>query len=119
MATTPETGRLVAITNQLRAMSRNEDLIASRCVEEFLLLLPDTALDAAAAFAEVLRAAQANMAVTLSDGSIAALTASMGVAASHVTGSLDDLLREANAALYVAKQPGRNQFKRAARPGIA
>ncbi len=104
---------LVAIADRLRAMSRDKDLIARWGGEEFLLLLPDTALDAAAVFAEALRAALANMAVTLSDGSTTTLTASMGVAASAVTASLDDLLREADAALYVAKQAGRNRVGRA------
>ncbi len=110
---------LVAIASQLRAMSRDEDLIARWGGEEFLLLLPDTALDAAVAFAEALRAALAAMVVTLGEGKTATLTASMGVAASSATGSLDDVLRDADAALYVAKQAGRDRVGRAGKPVMA
>ena len=100
---------LVAVADRVRGLCRVEDVIARWGGEEFLVLLPDTALEAAAAFAERLRAALASMAVTLADGSAVTLTASLGVSGCTGATSLDGLLRQADAALYAAKQAGRDR----------
>ena len=49
------------------------------------------------------------MAVKLADGSVVTLTASLGVVGSTTATSFDGLLRQADAALYAAKQAGRNR----------
>ena len=100
---------LVAVADRLRAMSRLEDVVARWGGEEFLVLLSDTPLETAAAFAEQLRASLAGMAVKLADGSVVTLTASLGVVGSTAATSFDGLLRQADAALYAAKQAGRNR----------
>ena len=100
---------LAAVADRLRLLSRRDDVIARWGGEEFVLLLPDTSRDAAYAFAELLRADLAHMLVTLADGRTVAMTASLGVAGAKRAVSVEDLLRHADAALYAAKQAGRNR----------
>lgn len=72
--------------------------------EEFLLLLPNTALTAALTAAEDLRAEVEKMAIP----DIPPLTVSVGVA-QYLTGeSLDSLFQRVDEALYQAKNRGRN-----------
>jgi diguanylate cyclase (GGDEF)-like protein len=78
--------------------------------EEFLVVLPETDADAAAAVAEKLRRIVASSPVRLPDGGEVCVTLSAGVAggAGRVLRS-DTLVRDADAALYSAKALGRNQ----------
>lgn len=110
---------LAAVADRLRLLSRLDDIIARWGGEEFVLLLPDTSRDAAYAFAELLRADLAHMVVTLADGSTVSMTASLGVAGAHRVSKLDDLLRHADAALYAAKQAGRNRVIIAGESAVA
>jgi diguanylate cyclase (GGDEF)-like protein len=77
--------------------------------EEFLVVLPDTGLEAARQAAERIRESVA----TLEPRGAAAprtLTVSLGVAASNPAGdSVSGMLRRADAALYDAKRAGRNR----------
>jgi diguanylate cyclase (GGDEF)-like protein len=73
--------------------------------EEFALLLPHTDLDAARALAEVLR----HTLETASFGAAGRLTASFGVASLQAGDTLETLQARADAALYAAKQGGRNR----------
>lgn len=72
--------------------------------EEFLLLLPDTALAAALKAAEDLRAEIEKMAIP----DIPPLTVSVGVAQYLAGESLDSLFKRVDEALYQAKKRGRN-----------
>ena len=78
--------------------------------EEFLVVLPETDADAAAAVAEKLRRIIASTPVWLGDGEAVTVTLSAGVAGGHgdVLGP-DVLVRDADAALYSAKALGRDQ----------
>ena len=98
---------LVAVADRLRALSPGR-LIARWGGEEFVILLPSTDQGNAAAFAETLRTALAAMAIDLSDASRISMTASIGVASGRAS-SLEQLLQRADAALYSAKQAGRNR----------
>ncbi len=73
--------------------------------EEFLLLLPDTALAAALMTAEDLRAEVEKMAIP----DIPPLTVSVGVAQYLAGESLDSLFQRVDEALYQAKNRGRNR----------
>lgn len=78
--------------------------------EEFLVVLPETDVDAAASLAEKLRRIVAGCEIRLPDGECATITMSAGVAGG--LGSVleaDALVRDADAALYSAKALGRNQ----------
>jgi two-component system cell cycle response regulator len=78
--------------------------------EEFLIVLPETDADAAAAVAEKLRQMMSRTSVELADGEVVTVTLSAGVA-----GGMGDILeanalvRDADAALYSAKALGRDQ----------
>ncbi len=72
--------------------------------DEFLLLLPDTALAAALTAAEDLRAEVEKMAIP----DIPPLTVSVGVAQYLAEESLDSLFKRVDEALYQAKNRGRN-----------
>ena len=96
---------LRATAAALTGASRKTDRVARLGGEEFVLWLPDTPAAGAALLADKVRARLAEIAVPGFDGR---LTASAGVAA--FTGeSLTDLLRRADAALYRAKDLGRNR----------
>lgn len=81
---------------------RGEDTLVRFGGEEFLVLLPDTDPDTAAEIVERLR-------MTTPMGQ----TCSAGLACWDGTESIDDLLRRADDALYLAKAGGRNQLAQA------
>jgi len=85
---------------------RETDIVCRYGGEELVVILPDCNLERASDKAEVLRARIA----ALSETHGAAISASFGVASVPYTSSgVSDLLGAADAALYKAKQNGRNQ----------
>ena len=90
---------------------RETDIVCRYGGEELVVILPDCNLDRAADKAEALRLRVEG----LSQAHGAAISASFGVAAVPYTSSgVSDLLASADAALYRAKQSGRNQVVAAA-----
>jgi diguanylate cyclase (GGDEF)-like protein len=108
---------LQGVVGVMRRRARAVDLLFRMGGEEFVLLLPDTREEDALAVADELR--QAIAATPLLDGR--AITASIGVGAARAGDSVDSWIRETDAALYAAKEAGRNrvQARGAARPGAA
>ncbi len=102
---------LVAVAERLRELARAGDLIARWGGEEFVILLPATTHQEAINFAERQRSDLERIAVALADGGTIRLTASLGVATSTASTSLEYLLRQADDALYHAKQAGRNRVE--------
>jgi len=100
---------LVAVADQLRSTCRQGDLVARWGGEEFVMLLPETQGDQAHALAERLREAFAGTAVALGNGGSTTFTASFGVAVRSDATSLEDVLRASDAALYAAKDAGRDR----------
>jgi len=112
---------LRAVSDALRAQLRDYDLVGRFGGEEFAILLPQTDATQAQLAAERLRRCVAAAGVVVDDGSIATVTASIGVAL-FTSGVADvpDLLAAADAALYGAKRQGRNRVVLAGRsPGAA
>lgn len=104
---------LCTVVARARAVLRDADQIARFGGEEFVVLLPETDEDAALAVAERLRRAIAGLPVDV-EGLAVPVTASIGVAAwTAAEPSLEHTLRRADAALYEAKQAGRNRVYRA------
>jgi diguanylate cyclase (GGDEF)-like protein len=86
----------------------NADIAARMGGEEFSVILPETDLDAAVAFAEKLRRRIEQTMVIVNSFEIIA-TVSAGIAMNRVTTNLDELLDRADRALYAAKRAGRNK----------
>ena len=90
---------------------RSGDLIARYGGEEFVALLPATDLAGGIALAEAFRKAMKEAAVAHAGSSLGVVTLSIGVATAtpsrQTMGEL--LLRDADAALYQAKESGRNR----------
>ena len=105
---------LKQVAGVLRDTSREADTAARYGGEELALILPHTDLEGSYAIAERLRTEVAALRISRLDGQgVLRITASLGVAASS-EGSKDDLIAEADAALYTAKRDGKNRTVRAA-----
>ena len=104
---------LQQIARCLRGIAqRPADLVARFGGEEFVVLLPATAEEDAAALAERMRAALIDLQIPHATSRVApGVTASFGVAAMHPSGSTQPstLVAAADAALYEAKEKGRNR----------
>jgi diguanylate cyclase (GGDEF)-like protein len=96
------------VADSLERLSRNTDVVARIGGEEFLVVLPDTGLDAARVLAERIRAAISDHPMVVESQRIK-VTVSIGAACVEGHANVDDLAREADRALYLAKRGGRNR----------
>ena len=106
---------LIQIAQAMQAVAnRPMDLLARYGGEEFVALLPGTGLEGAFRVAESLREAVAVLRIPHAHSPVAGhVTISIGVA-SHTLNeaiSTTEFLRQADQALYQAKQSGRNQIR--------
>ena len=102
---------LKAVSQVLRESLRKNDLIARFGGEEFLLILDGITCHTAEKVAERCRELLIKTLVLSESGEKIAITGSFGVAC-VLTGEhsvIDDILRQADEALYQAKEKGRNQ----------
>src|SRR5208337_283629 len=99
---------LAEIAQVLLESSREMDLAGRYGGEEFVVVLPNTSLEQAASIAERIRAEIQGRNWGAEIG-IPALTASLGVADPRPGDDWDSLISRADAALYDAKQHGRNR----------
>ena len=100
---------IVQVAEICQQQKRKFDIIARFGGEEFLILLPETKLEAAQRFAERLRRKVETSAFCVASNAIRA-TISIGV--SEANPSMDtvfDLIKLADRALYMAKDSGRNR----------
>lgn len=97
-----------AVTEVLQKNKRASDIAGRLGGEEFALILPEATRDSAVAAAERLRRLVADHAVVVARQRLA-ITVSIGVSIcrSQMSG-FDELLKEADVALYEAKRAGRN-----------
>jgi diguanylate cyclase (GGDEF)-like protein len=104
---------LRAVTDALRSQLRNYDLAGRFGGEEFVILLPQTREVDALGVAERLRSHIAAMSIPVGDddsGRSVRVTISVGVAAlDGERRELTDMIAAADAALYYAKETGRNK----------
>ncbi|WP_310385282.1 GGDEF domain-containing protein [Roseateles sp.] len=103
---------LRAVAQALQSRLRAQDQIGRFGGEEFLAILPDTSLDGAQVLAEALRAA-VEATPTQWGAHCISTTISIGVRGGAITGAdtADSLVAAADAALYRAKQGGRNRVE--------
>jgi diguanylate cyclase (GGDEF)-like protein len=93
----------------IRSMLRPGDLCARYGGEEFCALLPDVDQTQAMHIAERLREALASTRFTLGSGASITVEVSIGMAQWDKQASLSQLQQQADQALYIAKQNGRNR----------
>jgi diguanylate cyclase (GGDEF)-like protein len=101
---------LAEFARVLQRAARTVDVVARYGGEEFMVALPETTYQGAVAFAERLRESIETHLFRANDAPVR-LTASIGIATFPAPGvdGLDSLLASADAALYRAKQDGRNR----------
>jgi diguanylate cyclase (GGDEF)-like protein len=110
-------GVLLALADVLRQELRTNDVGVRHGGEEFLVILPGTSGSQAFEAAERIRTEIGRLAIPL-EGAIESITVSVGVATFDGLETDDALIARADAALYQAKQSGRNRSIASAAPGL-
>jgi two-component system, cell cycle response regulator len=105
---------LIDVAAILQDTAREIDRIGRYGGEEFMVLLPETCVDEAAVFVERVRAAVADRAFDIGRDEPLRMTISGGVATfpHDMIDSVETLVRWADAALYAAKENGRDRVVR-------
>lgn len=99
---------LARVAQVARQQARDTDSICRYGGEEFAVLLPETDLQAGVQVAERLRHEIGQIRLTTRKGEVT-ITVSIGVATlTEPIATIEDLIHQADNALYVAKQSGRN-----------
>ena len=101
-------GVLLALADVLRNELRANDVGVRHGGEEFLVILPAASAKQAFEAAERIRKQVAGLAMPL-DGDIESITVSVGIATFDGAETGDDLIARADAAMYRAKQGGRDR----------
>jgi diguanylate cyclase (GGDEF)-like protein len=103
-----------------RSVSRATDLVARYGGEEFVFLLPDTHLKGAVILAENVRKCISDLVLSNGGSDAGHVTASLGVVSRRIltSGSIVDVITEADLQLYAAKTGGRNRVAYCAIEGL-
>jgi diguanylate cyclase (GGDEF)-like protein/PAS domain S-box-containing protein len=100
---------LIAISDSLRATLRSSDLLARLGGDEFGVVLPATSLTEATALGERIRAAVAAAAADAPGGGVTVCVGASAVSGRRGAITPDELVIEADVAMYEAKQSGRDR----------
>lgn len=101
---------LEKVASVLRESIRRSDIVGRYGGEEFVIVFPETTVDEATAVAEKLRLLVSKQRFAVGQSEELSVTVSIGLAGGHGQPlRVDDLLRDADAAMYAAKSLGRNQ----------
>jgi diguanylate cyclase (GGDEF)-like protein len=107
---------LKTVATILATARREADVVARFGGEEFVIMLPETTPEAAATVAERIRSMVAANSMAIGDATLN-VTISAGVGeVTASSASIEAVLRDADRALYQAKQTGRNRVCVAKRP---
>jgi diguanylate cyclase (GGDEF)-like protein len=98
---------LRTIADIVKSNIRKPDVFARYGGEEFVILLPDTKIDGAIDVAEKLR----EEIESYKFNEVGSVTCSLGVSELDIGQDADILIKNADQALYIAKQQGRNQVQ--------
>jgi diguanylate cyclase (GGDEF)-like protein len=105
---------LRSFADLIRSHVRDVDVSGRIGGEEFAIVLPETDCEGAARVAERMRHSLNTVAISIADERAIHVAASFGVAELTPDQSGEELLRAADAALYRAKEEGKNRVVRAA-----
>jgi diguanylate cyclase (GGDEF)-like protein/PAS domain S-box-containing protein len=97
---------LIAFSRELEALCRPHDIVGRYGGEEFLVILRETRLTDALVVADRMRRAVQRESPPAMGSE--RMTASFGVAEARQSGTAEELIRDADAALYAAKASGRD-----------
>ncbi len=101
-----------AVADVLQKQKRASDIVGRLGGEEFALVLPEATLESAVAAGERLRKHVADCVVEAA-GTRIPVTISVGASICNTAmGSVEDLIKQADVALYEAKRTGRNRVRR-------
>jgi len=109
---------LTSAANCIKDVVRGSDMVFRFGGEEFVILLSDTNIDGAAIMAERIRNKIENHIIAYGMDVIK-LTASLGVSSLKGNDTTESLIKRADAAMYTAKEKGRNQVQLEAIAAIA
>jgi diguanylate cyclase len=109
---------LMAIGAACRSAVRSDDVIGRLGGEEFAMLMPLTDQETAFRIVDRLREAVAAIAIPAHDGRSVSVTISVGMAM-FADQQIDKLLLDADRALYLAKERGRNRIVLAEKLAVA
>ena len=100
---------LKAFAQLIQQNTRNTDIVARYGGEEIVVVLPSNDLSAARTCAEKLRACTQQSMISIDQDQTISVTVSIGIASINSTmDSSRELFKQADEALYLAKQSGRN-----------
>lgn len=102
---------LIQVSQVLSQIIRDSDVVGRFGGEEFILILNHSSLEQAQIIAERCRHAIQQLHLCSDSGQIIPVTASFGIALSSHSLNSQQLLSQADKALYAAKASGRNQVK--------
>lgn len=102
---------IISLAKNIKELHRNSDLSCRFGGEEFVLLLPDTAIDNALLFAEKLRYETEKIEIKLAKDKVLKFTVSIGVSSVQINNenNIEDAIKRADEALYKAKESGKNK----------
>jgi len=102
---------IIALSDILKKYTRQSDIICRFGGEEFIILLPETKIEGAVIIAEKLRSCIENNEIELSNNETLHFTSSFGVSEVDIKNdtNVDSPIKRADAALYEAKNGGRNR----------
>jgi diguanylate cyclase (GGDEF)-like protein len=101
---------LAAVAGCMRSLTRSEDILARYGGEEFTLVMTGAARSVARERAELVREGARRLKITFAGRPVGQVTVSIGVAVWPEDGAtMPEAMRAADAALYLAKQSGRDR----------
>jgi diguanylate cyclase len=104
---------ITMVAQVLRANIKGRDLAARLGGDEFAIFLPATGVKGASSLAQQIRIAVAALAIRRNDQATppGKVTLSMGISESRMDGTLEQMIQDADKALYGAKNAGRNHVQ--------
>ncbi len=107
---------LIEVASSLRNTVRSEDMVVRLGGDEFVVLLPATTADGVQELAQaVVRRFRQPVSI---EGRVLHVSVSVGFALGDSTKRAEDLLRDADCAMYAAKRQGKNQARSFTDPGV-